>query len=195
VTINMAGHHNVQNSLAAIAVLDEIGVDILTIIDLLKSFNGVKRRFTPVSDSVDFLVIDDYAHHPTEIKAVLKAARSSFADKQIRVLFQPHRFTRIRDLMSDFAESFTDCDSLVVTEIYPAFEQPILGVNAHVLIDKICSATKRQAHFAKDIDEGAKAVVNLTDKNDVVLILGAGSITHAGPMVVTMLNDKFGATS
>lgn len=190
--INMVGHYNVQNSLAAIAVLEEIGVSANLLIDVLRSFNGVKRRFTPVATTKDFVVIDDYAHHPTEIKAVLKAARASFAGKNIRVLFQPHRFSRTRDLMNDFANSFVDCDSLVITEIYPAAEEPIPGITAHTLIDKISSTTRQKVHFAKDFKDGATAIAALSDHQDVIMVLGAGSITHAAPLIVNLLTRKYG---
>lgn len=192
-TINMVGEHNVLNNLAALAVLEEIGVSAISVIDILNNFNGVKRRFTKVSTSSNFFVIDDYAHHPTEIKAVLKAAQTSFAGQKIRVLFQPHRFSRTRDLMEDFATCFTDCDSLVITDIYPAAEAPIDGINAKLLIAKIKARTNIHAHHAADIYSGAQQIANLTDKNDVVLTLGAGSITLAAPHIVQLLNGKYGS--
>lgn len=192
-TINMVGHYNVLNNLAAIAVLEEIGIPCITLVKALESFNGVKRRFTPICTSTEFSVIDDYAHHPTEIRAVLKAARSSFANKKIRVLFQPHRFSRTKDLMNEFSTCFADCDSLVVTEIYAAAEQPIEGITAKALVQKIRSLTNLNALHASDLDDGAHKIAHLTDKFDVVLTLGAGSITQAGPKIVDLLNKKLGA--
>lgn len=190
--INMVGHYNVLNCLAAMAVLEELGVPATSLIDMLATFNGVKRRFTPVCSSGNFSVIDDYAHHPTEIKAVLKAAKTSFSHRKIRVLFQPHRFSRVKDLMDDFVLSFADCDSLVITEIYGAAEQPIAGINAQVLIDRIKAKTKFNPIHAHDITDGAKKIAELTEKNDVVLTLGAGSITYAAPMIVDLLNQRYG---
>lgn len=189
--INMVGHYNVLNSLAAIAVLEEIGIKAADLADALKDFNGVKRRFTQMSPSNDFLVIDDYAHHPTEIKAVLKAARNSFSNKKLRVLFQPHRFSRTRDLMNEFSSCFTDCDSLVITEIYPAAEKPIDGVNAKTLIAKIKENSSIDPHHATDIIAGADQIVALCEKDDVVLTLGAGSITQAAPRIVDLLTTKY----
>ncbi len=193
--INMVGQHNVLNSLAAIAVLEEIGIGADKIAPALASFNGVRRRFTRVSNSDKFLVIDDYAHHPTEIKAVLKAARASFAGKKLRVLFQPHRYSRTRDLLADFAESFCDSDSLVMTEIYPALEEPIPGINTQLLIDTIKAKTNREVIFANDIKDGALTMADITEQDDVVLVLGAGSITYAAPLISDLLSSKYGALS
>jgi UDP-N-acetylmuramate--alanine ligase len=191
----MVGLHNVQNSLAAIAVLDEIGINADDLVRPLARFNGVKRRFTRVSNSDDFLVIDDYAHHPTEIKAVLKAARASFPHKKLRILFQPHRFSRTRDLLEDFAQSFRDGDSLVLTEIYPALEEPIAGVTTQALVDAIRAKTAQDVMIAGDIKEGALFISDITERNDVVLVLGAGSVTHAAPLIADLLSSKFGVRS
>jgi UDP-N-acetylmuramate--alanine ligase len=191
-TINMVGFHNVLNSLAAIAVLEEVGVSAHLLSDVLRNFNGVKRRFTPICANRRFFVIDDYAHHPTEIQAVLKAARASFPMQKIRVLFQPHRFSRTKDLMREFAASFTDCDSLVVTEIYGANEPPIDGVTSEALVHCITSKTGLEPVLAHDIYDGAEKIVTLTEETDVVLTLGAGSITYAAPMIVDLLEQKYG---
>lgn len=185
--LNMTGHHNVLNTLAAIAVLEEVGVNNAMLVEILKTFNGVKRRFTPVFTSDDFLVIDDYAHHPTEIKAVLKAARSAFPQRKLRVLFQPHRYSRTKDLMSEFATSFSECDSLVITEIYAASEKPIDGINAQALVDQIVQKTHVNATSASDLDDGIKKILACTEKNDVILTLGAGSVTTAAPKIAEQL--------
>jgi UDP-N-acetylmuramate--alanine ligase len=187
--INMVGEHNVLNSLAAIAVLDELGVAPAQLKEALKNFNGVKRRFSPVKAPHGFTIIDDYAHHPTEIRAVLKAARQSFHKQKIHVLFQPHRYSRTKDLMSDFATSFKDCDSLVVSEIYGAQEKPLAGVNAKVLIRKINLSMKKKAEYAKDIDEGVEKIAKLAQENDVIITLGAGSITTAGPQIALKISE------
>lgn len=193
--INMVGHHNVLNTLAAIAVMDELGISPLALANSLASFNGVKRRFTVIPSHKDFLVIDDYAHHPTEIRAVLKAARDSFKDRKIHVLFQPHRFSRTKDLMAEFASCFNDCDSLVLTDIYGAQEQPIAGVTSAILLDKIRAASHIQSFHVADIDDGAQKITELADKNGVIMTLGAGSITNAGPSIVQLLHQKHGLTS
>lgn len=194
-TINMVGHHNVHNVLAAFAVLDELGVAPQLIMHTLNKFNGVKRRFTPIFSCDEFLVIDDYAHHPTEIKAVLRAARMSFPKHKINVLFQPHRYSRTKDFMNEFAMSFHDCDSLVVTDIYGASEKPIANITAEVLIEKINAHTKFSVLHAADLDEGVNKIVHLCDKLDVVLTLGAGSVTHAAPMIADRLRERYGFLS
>jgi UDP-N-acetylmuramate--alanine ligase len=190
---HMVGDHNILNTLAAIAVLEELGIEAPQLAPALTLFNGVKRRFTPVCVNKNFMVIDDYAHHPTEIKAVLKAARKSFSQQKIRVLFQPHRYSRTQDLMHEFSGCFSDCDSLVITDIYAAQEQPIVGITSEVLIQKIEETTKFRALHAKNIEEGAHKIAELTEKNDVVLTLGAGSITSAGPKIVALLEQIHGA--
>lgn len=187
---HMVGDHNILNTLAAFAVLEELGIDASKLAPALSLFNGVKRRFSPVAINKNFVVIDDYAHHPTEIKAVLKAARTSFADQKIRVLFQPHRYSRTQDLMQEFSGCFIDCDSLVITDIYAAQEKPIAGITSKKLIKKIKEATQVQAYHAKDIEEGARKIAELTQKNDVVLTIGAGSITSAGPKIVALLEQQ-----
>lgn len=190
--INMVGHHNILNALAAIVVLEELGISAPQLADALREFDGVKRRFSPILAGKDFMVIDDYAHHPTEIRAVLKAAKNYFKDQKIRVLFQPHRFSRTKDLMGEFSSCFNDCDSLVITDIYGAQEKPIRGINAKVLIKSIKAATDFKALHAKDLDEGAQKIASLSEKNDVILTLGAGSITTAGPKIVDLLKKKHG---
>jgi UDP-N-acetylmuramate--alanine ligase len=187
---HIIGNHNILNTLAAIAVLEELGIDALKLKTALSMFNGVKRRFTPISVTEKYLVIDDYAHHPTEIKAVLKAARSWFNKYKIRVLFQPHRYTRTHDLMHEFSNCFNDCDSLVITDIYGAQEQPITGIDSHVLIKNIYNQTKLNALHATDIEDGARKIAALTQENDVILTLGAGSITNAGPRIVELLKER-----
>lgn len=189
-SIHMVGDHNILNTLAAIAVLEELGIEASRLAEALTLFSGVKRRFTPISVNDRFMVIDDYAHHPTEIKAVLKAARASFADHKIRVLFQPHRYSRTKDLMHEFSSCFTDCDTLVITDIYGAQELPIAGITSKNLIKKIKQATQLCAIHAKNVEDGARKVAQLTQKTDVVLTLGAGSITSAGPLIVEFLNEK-----
>lgn len=190
--INMIGHHNVLNTLAAIAVMDELGVEPSALFESLSTFNGVKRRFSMIPCHKDFLVIDDYAHHPTEIRAVLKAARDSFKNRKIHVLFQPHRFSRTKDLMNEFSEAFSDCDTLVLTDIYSAQEQAIPGITSEVLLEKIKSKSRTQSFHVSTIEEGAKKISDMVDKNGVIITLGAGSITNAGPAIAELLHDKYG---
>ncbi len=190
--INMIGQHNVLNTLAAIAVLDELGINPAALFESLSSFNGVKRRFSRVPCHKDFLVIDDYAHHPTEIRAVLKAARDSFKNRKIHVLFQPHRFSRTKDLMEEFADSFHDCDTLILTDIYSAQEKAIAGINSEVLLNKIKAKSAIQSFHVSSIEDGAQKMSDIADKNGVIITLGAGSITNAGPAIVKLLHHRYG---
>lgn len=192
IALAMVGHHNVLNTLAAISVLEEIGVSAETLTETLKNFNGVKRRFTPVSSSSQFMVIDDYAHHPTEIKAVLLAAKNAFPTKKIRVLFQPHRFSRTRDLFDEFVTCFELCDSLVLTDIYSAGEKPLPGITTHSLIDSIRQKTSLRPLYATSIDDGAQQIAHITKPQDLVFTLGAGSITQASPKITHLLTQKYG---
>lgn len=190
ITTNMVGQHNVLNTLAAIAVLEEIGIPCETMLKYLRDFHGVKRRFTQIGALEGLLVIDDYAHHPTEIKAVLNAAKSTFIDKKIHVLFQPHRFSRTKDLMDDFATCFKESDSLVVTDIYAASEEPIDGITTKTLIKRIDELSGIKATYASSLKEGAQKITESADIEDAFLVLGAGSITNAAPMVVDLLKEK-----
>jgi UDP-N-acetylmuramate--alanine ligase len=177
----MAGWHNVSNALAAIAVAREIGVDEDAIRAGLAGFGGVKRRFTTTGVAHGVRVIDDYGHHPVEIAAVLKAARQVVhnADNPGRVIavVQPHRYTRLRDLMEEFSTCFSDADSVLVADVYPAGEQPIEGVDKHALVEGV----RRYGHLHVAALENAAALPRVireeTKSGDLVVLLGAGDIT------------------
>ncbi len=172
----MPGKHNVSNALAAIAVGIELGMDDPTIAKGFAKFDGVKRRFTKVGEVGGATVIDDYAHHPVEIRAVLSAARESGTGRVIAVV-QPHRFTRLRDLMEDFQNAFNDADIVYVAPVYAAGEEPIEGVNAHTLADGL----RHHGHrMVKPVDNAADLAGNLRDvaaKGDIIVCMGAGDIT------------------
>lgn len=191
VRINMVGSHNVLNTLASLAVLEEVGVKSENLLKHLVEFEGVKRRFTKISGDDSFTVIDDYAHHPTEIKAVIKAAKNAFSDRKIRVLFEPHRYSRTHDLLPDFALAFHEADSLVVTDIYAASERPIPGITSSLLVKRIKEAGMSEAYYQSSHLDGAKTIAALTNPDDVVLTLGAGAITRMGPKIVEHLKEKF----
>ena len=172
----MPGKHNVSNALAAIAVGLELWMDDTTIAKGFVKFGGVKRRFSKVGEVDGATVIDDYAHHPVEIRAVLSAAREAGTGRVIAVV-QPHRFTRLRDLMEDFQNAFNDADIVYVAPVYPAGEEPIEGVNAHALADGL----RHHGHrMVKPVDNAADLAGNLRDilaKGDIVVCMGAGDIT------------------
>jgi UDP-N-acetylmuramate--alanine ligase len=176
----MPGRHNVLNAMAAIGVALHLGIDDATIQSGFAKFGGVKRRFTKVGevaiDGGSATVIDDYGHHPVEIRAVLAAAREGVRGRVIAVV-QPHRFTRLRDLMDEFQQAFNDADAVYVTPVYPAGEAPIEGVDAEALV----SGIKQRGHRAAETiaDAGALATVLAADlrPDDMVVCLGAGDIT------------------
>ncbi|WNO53110.1 UDP-N-acetylmuramate--L-alanine ligase [Stakelama saccharophila] len=180
VELPMAGQHNVQNALAAIGVALELGCDDATIQKGFARFGGVKRRFTKVGElergGGTVSIIDDYGHHPVEIRAVLSAARESAFGRVIAVM-QPHRYTRLNDLMEDFAQAFNDADMVLVTPVYAAGEEPIDGVDAAALIEGL----RRRGHHAvmavADQDDLAEKLRNLVANGDLVVCLGAGDIT------------------
>jgi UDP-N-acetylmuramate--alanine ligase len=172
----MPGRHNVQNALAAVAVGLELGLDDATIAKGFEKFDGVKRRFSRVGEVDGTVIIDDYAHHPTEIKAVLSAAREA-AQERVIALVQPHRYTRLRDLMEEFQNAFNDADVVFVAPVYPAGEEPIEGVDAAALVDGLRAHGHRMARTVADLDEACAALRDLAADGDMVICMGAGDIT------------------
>ncbi len=180
IELPMPGRHNVQNALAAIGVALEMGVSDQVIQSGFAQFGGVKRRFTKVGEvAVDggvATVIDDYGHHPVEIRAVLSAAREGVAGRVIAVV-QPHRFTRLRDLMEDFQSAFNDADMVYVAPVYAAGEQPVEGVDAAALVKGLRTRGHRAAHEIADAGALAAALGDVVKAGDMIVCLGAGDIT------------------
>ena len=172
----MPGRHNVQNSLAAIAVGIELGLPDATLANGFARFEGVKRRFTRVGEVDGTVFIDDYAHHPVEIRAVLSAARESTAGRVIAVV-QPHRYTRLRDLMEDFQNAFNEADVVFVAPVYAAGEQPIAGVDAAALAEGLRAHGHRAVRTVADLDDLCHGLRDLAAAGDLVICLGAGDIT------------------
>ena len=176
VCLPMPGRHNVQNALAAIAVAIEMGCPDEVICKGFDSFGGVRRRFTKVGSVAGASIIDDYGHHPVEIQAVLEAAREATGNRVIAVM-QPHRFTRLRDLMDDFQSSFNEADQVYVTPVYAAGEEPIENINAAALVEGLKSRGHRSAVTIDDRDELARALAQDIQEGDMIVCLGAGDIT------------------
>ncbi len=176
VKLPMVGQHNVQNSLAAIAVANEMGVSDETIRNGFAGFGGVKRRFTKTGEAQGVTVIDDYGHHPVEIAAVLTAARQAGRGRVIAVV-QPHRYTRLHSLFDGFAACFNDADVVLVADVYSAGEQPIEGVNAEALVQGMRERGHRHVEYMPDPKGLARQVAPLVRPGDMVVCLGAGSIT------------------
>ena len=185
--VHVTGAHNVLNATAAIAVALELGLEPARIAEGLAAFRGVDRRFQLKGEAAGVTVIDDYGHHPTEVRATLNAARQrQFA--KIHVLFQPHRFTRTQILMDDFARSFFDADSVTVLDIYAASESPIEGVTSPALIEKMRSSGQREVAFASSLEAAAVALASKAKAGEMILTLGAGSVSQAGEMILAELS-------
>lgn len=185
IELKVPGVHNVLNALAAVAVGLEVGVPFATTAAALAEFRGAERRFTIVGSARGITVVDDYGHHPTEIAAVLRAARAG-APRRLVAVFQPHRFTRTRDLIDDFGPALALADVVVLSDIYGAGEAPI----ADVTIERLADAVRRAAadvHVVKDIGALPDAVANLATAGDLVVLLGAGSIGGVGKPLLARL--------
>ncbi|MQA65988.1 MAG: UDP-N-acetylmuramate--L-alanine ligase [Alphaproteobacteria bacterium] len=176
-TLPMLGHHNVQNALAAISVTHEMGIEDDRIRAALKGFAGVKRRFTCTGEAGGVTVIDDYGHHPVEIGAVLKGARAATKGRIIAVV-QPHRFTRLKTLFDQFCACFNDADTVIVADVYPAGEKPIPGIDRDHLVEGLRTHGHRDVIALADPGELAGIVHGLARPGDLVVCLGAGSITN-----------------
>ena len=191
--VPLPGRHNVLNALAAFIVGFELDIPVATLVEALACFDGVERRFQIRGRAAGVTVVDDYGHHPSEIRATLKAARECF-DGPITVLFQPHRYTRTRDLMDDFAESFGDIDRLFVTDIYAASEPPIDGIDSPTLVERI-AAQGVKVQYVADKDEAGRRALDTLAPGALLLTLGAGDIHRTGPKVLSMLKEREGEES
>jgi UDP-N-acetylmuramate--alanine ligase len=189
VTLNHPGRHNVLNALGAIGVAIEAGLPRDAVLKGLSGFGGVGRRFEKKGERNGVLVIDDYGHHPAEILATLKTARSCYPDRRLVVLFQPHRFTRTQALFGDFCKTFEDVDELVLTEIYPASEKPIPGVSGQSLAQGIRQVSKTKVTFVPDFDAALSTLKVMLRPGDVLVTLGAGSVWKVG---VQYLEEGYG---
>jgi UDP-N-acetylmuramate--alanine ligase len=190
-TLHVPGVHNILNATAAIAVGVGLDVGVEAIRAGLDQFRGVDRRFQLRGRAAGVSVIDDYGHHPTEIKATLAAARQC-GFRKVHVVFQPHRYTRTRDLMEEFGTAFGDADSLFVLDIYAASEKPIEGVSGEALARDIREKSGRKVEYASSFADAVSAAVAAAEDGDMILTLGAGSVSQLGPMMVEKLKERAG---
>lgn len=181
--LHVPGQHNVLNATAATAIALQLGMKPEEIAEGLRSFRGVDRRFEVKGSVRGVTVVDDYGHHPTEIRATLRAAKDC-GYKKIHVIFQPHRYTRTRDLMGEFAAAFADADTVEVLDIYAASEEPIAGVTAEALVGAIA---REGAEYAVSTEEAVERVVKRAGDGDVILTQGAGSVSGIAPLVLAAL--------
>jgi UDP-N-acetylmuramate--alanine ligase len=187
--VNVPGLHNVLNATAAVAIGLEMEVPVERIREGLAAFTGVDRRFSVRGEANGITVVDDYGHHPTEVKATLAAARLG-PFKRVLVLFQPHRFSRTKHLLEEFGGAFHQADQLYLLDIYAASEDAITGVNTQLLLDKIRSYGHRAAYYAGTLDEGAAAIAQAAEPGDLIVTLGAGNVSAAAEKILTHLRAK-----
>jgi UDP-N-acetylmuramate--alanine ligase len=189
--INMPvpGKHNIYNALAATAVALELDVPFEKISEAFSKFKNANRRFQFKGEARGIAVVDDYGHHPTEILATLSAAKSGSGGRRTVVIFQPHRFSRTKELMNEFALCFNNADVLFVTDIYAASEQPIEGITAEVLTENIKQYGHKNANFIGDVESAAEKVMPYLHEGDLVITLGAGSITRLSDEILEKIKQ------
>ncbi len=190
VSLHVPGLHNIYNSLAAIAIGLELEVPFETITKALSTFTGVNRRFQFKGEEAGVIVVDDYGHHPTEIRATLVAAKLGAAGRRMVVLFQPHRYSRTQDLMEEFARSFNNADVLMVTDIYAASEDPIEGVSGEALVEAVSRFGHKDARHVGSVEDATQALLNEVREDDMVITLGAGNVYRAGENLVELLKER-----
>lgn len=187
INLPVPGKHNVYNALAATAVALELDIEFEQIASAFSKFKNANRRFEFKGEAKGITVVDDYGHHPTEISATLSAAKNGSGGRRTVVVFQPHRFSRTNELMEDFARCFNNADALYILDIYAASEQPIKGVTAEILTEKINEFGHKNVQYIGDIKNAAEKVVGELREGDLVITLGAGSITGLSDEILEKL--------
>jgi UDP-N-acetylmuramate--alanine ligase len=198
VMLNLPGEHNVLNALATIAVAREVGAPDAAIAKGLAEFSGVGRRFqrygdVPLTEGGHFTVVDDYGHHPAEMAATLAAARGAYPGRRLLLAFQPHRYTRTRDLFEDFVKVLSTVDELVLADVYPAGEAPIVAADGRSLARAVRLGGKVEPIFVEKTSEMREAVLSRVRDGDVVLTMGAGSIANLAPELTIPPSGCIGA--
>jgi UDP-N-acetylmuramate--alanine ligase len=187
--LNVPGMHSILNAMASVAVGLDLDMTPALILEALEGYAGTGRRFELKAEIRDMMVVEDYAHHPTEIRATLDAAKRGWPRRVVAV-FQPHRYPRMAHLRSDFARSFNQADVLVLTEIYPAGEEPIPGVTGRALYEEVQQFGHKDVHFEPDIKKIPAALLKIVRPGDIVIFLGAGNITKSVPEFVKKLEGS-----
>jgi len=180
VKLRLPGMHNVRNSLAAIAVADELQIGDAAVMTALEKFEGIDRRFQSLGEiqtnAGKILLVDDYGHHPTEVAATLAAAKSGYPERRVVLVFQPHRYTRTRDLMDDFASVLSEADALVLLDVYAAGEEPIPGADGRSMARAVRTRGAVEPVFVENLDDLAGVLGGVLNDGDLVLTMGAGDI-------------------
>jgi UDP-N-acetylmuramate--alanine ligase len=194
VTVNLPGTHNVLNSLAAIGVALELGIDEKAIGRALANFQGIDRRLQHIADvetkAGKVTIVDDYGHHPTEVAATLQALRQGYAGRRLVLAFQPHRYTRTRDLIDDFGKVLSAADALLVTEVYAAGEAPIAGADGRAICRAVRSRGQVEPVFVEKAEELAAALADVIRDGDVIVTMGAGHISAVSHSLPLQLANK-----
>ena len=187
--LNVPGKHNIYNAMAAVAVGIDLDIPVPTILTALEKYSGIGRRFELKKTVNDIAIIEDYAHHPTEIKATLEAAKQGWASRTIAI-FQPHRYSRLSRLMDEFATAFNQADILFLTEIYPAGETPVKGVTGKVLYEEIREFGHKNVIFEKNQEKIPELVEKAAKPGDMIFVLGAGNISQIIPKIIKRLEGE-----
>ncbi|MEW5900833.1 MAG: UDP-N-acetylmuramate--L-alanine ligase [Acidobacteriota bacterium] len=187
--LQVPGNHNISNAMAAVAAGLDLDIPAEVILQALENYSGTGRRFELKKEVQDILIVEDYGHHPTEIRATLDAAKRGFA-RRLMVVFQPHRYTRLALLMKSFATAFNQADVLIVTEIYPAGEPPLPGVNGKALYEEIMQFGHKNVHFEPNMKKIPTLLKSLVKPEDIVLVQGAGNIYKIVPDIISGLEEK-----
>lgn len=188
--LNVPGKHSILNAMAAVAVGLDLEIPPATILDSLAGYQGIGRRFELKKTVGGVMIIEDYGHHPTEIMATLDAAKRGWP-RRILAVFQPHRFSRLSLLMKEFSRAFNQADELILTEVYPAGEAPIPGVTGQALYDEILGHGHKSVHFEPELNLIPRLVQDLSREDDMIIILGAGSIYTIIPEIIRLLEEKY----
>jgi UDP-N-acetylmuramate--alanine ligase len=189
VSVAVPGDHNVRNALAALGVGLGLGLTVERMAPGIAAFRGVERRFQLLGEAREVMVVDDYAHHPTEVRATIRAARAAAPDRRLVVAFQPHLFSRTRDLARQFADALGEADAVFLLDIYPAREQPIAGVTSDLVADEMRRAGRAPA-WRGGRDALAGALVPALGAGDLVITMGAGDVTRCGAELLRLLNGR-----
>jgi UDP-N-acetylmuramate--alanine ligase len=192
IDLPVPGLHNVYNALAATAVGLELDIPFETIASALSTFKNANRRFQFKGEAGGITVVDDYGHHPTEILATLSAAKNGSGGRRTVVVFQPHRYTRTQELFDEFALAFNNADVLYILDIYAASETPIEGINAEVLAEHIRRYGHKNVHYIGEIEKASERVVPELREGDLVITLGAGTVTRLSDEIVSKLKEEHG---
>ena len=190
IKLNVPGLHNIKNAMAAIGIGMELGIDFPQIKTALESFTGVYRRLELKAEIDGVMVVDDYAHHPTEVQATLSALKSGWPQRRVVAVFQPHLYSRTRDFHNEFGKSFLNADVLVVTEIYPAREEPIQGITGGLIVDDARSSGHKEAHFVGDKKQLPDFLMKIKKPGDIIVTLGAGDISKYGEEFLNRLRSS-----